>query len=231
MTDEVFTDAWEEGEDDDIVVEAKMWCHRLVPGGRQDAVLMIGDVDTGIDEVGVVERLEGIELLGTLLGGAVAAQQMAAEVDAHLGHEGSAFSILGSGDLDGGDEVLLAVGAQLADGQLGTREDDGFREVLKHIGEGRSGIGHRVGAVEHHETVVVVVAVGDTMADVGPSGWRHVAGVDGRRELIGLDLGVELLEFGHMDEQMLEVERLESPRLRVAVHADRAACIDEKNLA
>ena len=160
---------------------------------------------------------------------------MAAEVDAHLGHEGTAFSILGSGDLDGGDEVLLTVGAQLTDGQLGAREDDGFREVLKHIREGRGGIGHRVGAMEYHESVVVVVAVGDTMADVGPSGWRHVAGVDGwrvgdamadvgpsgwrhvagvdgRRELIGLDLGVELLEFGHMDEQMLEVEGLESPR-------------------
>ena len=231
MTDEVFADAREEGEDDDIVVETEMGCHRLVPGGRQDTVLVIGDVDTGIDEVGVVERLEGIELLGTLFGGAVAAQQMAAEVDAHLGHEGSAFSILGSGDLDGGDEVLLAVGAQLADGQLGAREDDGLREVLKHIGEGRGGIGHRVGAMEYHESVVVVIAVGDAMADVGPSGWRHVAGVDGWRELIGLDLGVELLEFGHMDEQVLEVEGLEGARLRIAVHADCAACIDEKNFA
>ena len=85
--------------------------------------------------------------------------------------------------------------------------------------------------MEHHEAVVVVVAVGDAMADVGPSGGRHVAGVDGWRELIGLDFGVELLEFGHMDEQMLEVEGFEGTRLRVAVHADRAACIDEKYLA
>ena len=203
VTDEVFADAWEEGEDDDIVVEAEMGRHRLGPVGRQDAVLVIGDIDTGIDEVGVVERLEGIELLGTLFGGAVTAQQMAAEVDADLGHEGMTLGILGGGDLDGGDEVLLAIGAQLTDGQLGAREDDGLREVLKHIGEGRGGIGHRVGAMEHHEAVVVVVAVGDTVRDVSPSGGRHVAGVDGWRELIGLDLGVELLEFGHMDEQML----------------------------
>ena len=231
MTDEVFADAREEGEDDDIVVETEMGRHWLGPVGRQDAVLVIGDVDTGIDEVGVVERLEGIELLGALLRGAVAAQQMTSEVDADLGHEGMTLGILGSGDLDSGDEVFLAVGAQLTDGQLGAREDDGLREVLKHIGEGRGGIGHRVGAMEHHESVVVVVAVGDAVADVGPSGGRHVAGVDGWRELIGLDLGVELLEFGHMDEQMLEVEGLEGTRLRVAVHADRAACIDEKYLA
>ena len=156
---------------------------------------------------------------------------MASEIDADFGHEGTALGILGSSNLDGGDEILLAVGAQLTDGQLGARKDDGLREVLKHIGEGRGGIGHRVGAMQHHETVVVVVAVGDTVADVSPSGGRHVAGVDGWRELIGLNLSVELFEFGHMDEQMLEVERFKGTRLRVAVHADRAACIDEKYLA
>ena len=231
VADEVFSDAREEGEDDDVVVEPEVGRHRLGPVGLQDALAVVGDVHAGIDEVGVVERLEGVELLGALLRGAVAAQQVASEADAHLGHEGSALGILRRGDLDGGDEVLLAVGAELSDGQLRAGEDDGLREVLEHVGEGRGSVGHRVGAVEHDEAVVVVVVVGDAVGDVGPAGGRHVARVDGRRELEGVDRGVELLELGHMVQQVLEVEGLKGARQRVAVHADGAAGVDEKDFA
>ena len=86
VPDEVFADAGEEGEDDDVVVEPEVGRHRLGPVGLEYALAVVGDVDAGIDEVGVVERLEGVELLGALLRGAVAAQQVASEVDAHLGH-------------------------------------------------------------------------------------------------------------------------------------------------
>ena len=227
MTDEVFADAWEEREDDHIVVEPEMGRYRLGIVGLEDALTMVGDVHAGIDEVGIVERLEGVELLGALLRGAVAPQQMTAEEDAHLRHHRMAFLVLGRCYLHRRDQVLLAVGAQLADRQLATGEDDGLRQVLQHVGEGRGGVGHRVGAVQHYEAVVLLVAVGDAVRDVGPSGWRHVAGVDGRLELIGVDLRVKLFQFGHVVEQMLEVEGLQGARLRVAVHADRTACIDE----
>ena len=48
MADEIFADTWEEREDNHIVVEAEMWCHRLGPLWRQDAVLMIGDVNASL---------------------------------------------------------------------------------------------------------------------------------------------------------------------------------------
>ena len=110
-------------------------------------------------------------------------------------------------------------------------EDDGLRQVLEHVGEGRGGVGHRVGAVQHDEAVVVCVAVGDAVGDVGPPRGRHVAGVDGRRELEGVDLRVELLELGHTAEQVLEVEGLQGAGLRITVHADCAARVDQKDSA
>ena len=110
-------------------------------------------------------------------------------------------------------------------------EDDGLRQVLEHVGEGRGGVGHRVGAVQHDEAVVVGVAVGDAVGDVGPPRGRHVAGVDGRRELEGVDLRVELLELGHTAEQVLEVEGLQGAGLRITVHADCAARVDQKDSA
>lgn len=52
MTDEVFTDAREEREDDDIVVEAEVGHHGLVPVGLEDEVAMVGDVHASFDEMG-----------------------------------------------------------------------------------------------------------------------------------------------------------------------------------
>ena len=109
-TDEVFADAREEGEDDHVVVEAEVGRHRLLPVRLQDALAVIGDVHACIDEVREIERLESVELLGTLFRGAVAAQQMASEVDTHFWHQGMALFVLRRSNLDGGDEVLLAVG-------------------------------------------------------------------------------------------------------------------------
>jgi hypothetical protein len=69
------------------------------------------------------------------------------------------------------------------------------------------------------------------VGDVRPSGGRHGAGVDRRRKLEGGDLGVELLTLWYMCGERLEVGGLEGARPGVAVHADGAACIDEKNPA
>ena len=43
---------------------------------------------------------------------------MSAEVDANLGDACVTIAVLQCGQLDAGDEILLAVGAQLSDGQL-----------------------------------------------------------------------------------------------------------------
>ena len=129
--------------------------------------------------MGIVERLEGVELLSALLGGAIAPEQMAAEIDAYLWHLCVALHIFGGGHLYRGDEVLLAVGAQLSDGQLRASENDGLGEVLQHVGEGRGGVGHRVSAMKNHKAIVVVVVVGYYMAQVSPQLGRHVAGIDG----------------------------------------------------
>jgi hypothetical protein len=71
----------------------------------------------------------------------------------------------------------------------------------------------------------------NTVTKVCPSGRTHVARINRRCELIGKNLCVELLEFWHMDEQMFKIKRLEGSRLRITVHTDRAASIDEKYLA
>ena len=72
VADKVFAYAREDGEDDDVVIEPVVGPHGLLPVRGENPLAMIGDVDAGIDEVRIVERLEGVELLGTLLRGAVA---------------------------------------------------------------------------------------------------------------------------------------------------------------
>jgi hypothetical protein len=57
---------------------------------------------------------------------------------------------------------------------------------------------------------------------------RHVTGVDGGLELIGIYLCVKLFQLGHVEQKVLEVERLEGSRGWIAVHADGATGIDEE---
>lgn len=69
--------------------------------------------------------------------------------------------MLGGGYFNGGDEVLFPVGAQGADGKLGTGEDDRLGKVLEHETEGGGCIGHRIGTVQDDEAVEIVVVVVD----------------------------------------------------------------------
>ena len=226
ITHEVLAESREERQDEHVGVELVVHLQLSAVVGAMDELLMVADLHTGIGQMGVVERLEGIELVGALLRGAVAAHQVAVEVDAHLGHHRRAVLMVGSCHLDAGDEVLLAVGAQHADGQLAAGEDDGLRQVLEHKGEHAGRERHGVGAVEHHEAVIVGIAVGNGVGQLRPQPWRHVAGVDGRVELVGGNLRLELLQLGHATQQVLEVKGLQCSGLRVAVHADGPAGID-----
>ena len=227
MANQVLADAWEQREDDDVVVQSEVGGHGLRVVRLQHAVAVVGYVDARLGQVRIVERLEGVELLGALFRRAVAAQQPGVEVDAHLGHHGSPLLVLCRSYLDGRNQVLLAVRPQLADGQLRAGEDDGLRQVLQHVAQRRCRVGHRVRAVQHHEAVVAVVVVGYHVAQVSPPCRRHVARVDGRLKLVGIYLYVKLFQLRHVVQQVLEVERFQCPRGRVAVHADGAAGVDE----
>ena len=82
--------------------------------------------------------------------------------------------------------------------------------------------------MEDDKAVVAVVVVGYAMAKIGPSRRRHIAGVDGRLKLVGVNLNVELSQLGHVLYQVLEVERFECSGQRIAVHADSATGINEE---
>ena len=81
--------------------------------------------------------------------------------------------------------------------------------------------------MEYYETVVLLVMVGNDVAQVCPQCRRHVAGVDGRLKLVGVNLQIELPQLGHILQEVLEVKRLQSARLRIAVHSDSPARVDE----
>ena len=132
--------------------------------------------------------------------------------------------------LDGGHQVLLAVGAQFADGQLATRQDDWLGKVFEHKGECGGGICHRVGAVQDDEAVVVVVVVGDEAYYLRPSHRVHVAGVDGWVELSDVDVSLYELELRHRLHQVVEVEWFECACLRVLSHADGTSGVYDENL-
>ena len=138
------------------------------------------------------------------------------------------FLVAGGSNLYRGDEVILAVGTLLSDGQWRAGENDGLRQILQHIGQGRGGVGHCIRTVQHHEAIVLPVVVGDAVAEICPQGGCHVAGIDGRIELEGLNTSIKLPEFRYIIQQVLEVEGFQGTRLRVTVHADGPAGIDQK---
>ena len=72
VSDEVFTNARKQREDDDVVVQTEMWRHGFVPIGLQYPVLVVDNVDASLHKMRVVKRFEGVEFLGTLFCGAIA---------------------------------------------------------------------------------------------------------------------------------------------------------------
>ena len=115
---QVLTNAGEQREDNNIVIQPEMRLHGFAEVGLKDAFVVICDVDACVHQVWVVERFKSIKLVGTLLGGSVAAQQMTIEVDTHLRHSCMSEIILCCRYFHRCDEIFLAVGTQLSDGQL-----------------------------------------------------------------------------------------------------------------
>ena len=62
-------------------------------------------------------------------------------------------------------------------------------EVLQHEGEGGGGVGEGVGAVQHHEALVVAVHLADVPRHPGPVVHLHVGRV---QQILPLQLEIEL---------------------------------------
>ena len=170
----------------------------------------IFDVDTYPCQWRIIERAESIEILRIDFGGTVAPHQLVLEEDAHFGDDRGTVRMLGGGYFNGGDEVLFPVGAQGADGKLGTGEDDRLLKVLEHETEGGGCIGHGVGTVQDDEAVVTIVVVMNNAYQLPPHIRFHVRRIHRRIKLIGVNWKIELLQFGDILLQLLEVKVLQS---------------------
>ena len=72
------------------------------------------------------------------------------------------------GTLQSRDEVFLAVGAHLADGELRAGDYHGLAEIFEHEAERRGRKGHGVCAVEYHESVELLVVLPDMPRNLLP---------------------------------------------------------------
>lgn len=73
-----------------------------------------------------------------------------------------------AGDRQGTQEIVDAIVADLGERDLRAGDDDGLGEILEHERQGRSRVAHGVGAMQHHERIVVVVAGVDVGRDALP---------------------------------------------------------------
>ena len=115
-----------------VGVHLPMRDERFVKVGLEDMVAAKGEVDAGLTQMRIVERLKGIEFVGVNLRTAVASEQVTTEVDTHLGHCCPAIGLIVRSQFYTGHEILLAIRSELSNGQLASREDDGLGEVLEH---------------------------------------------------------------------------------------------------
>ena len=226
---DAFLYAGEEGKHHHVGVKQVVGFHRTGGVGATDEVLVVADVDACFGQRGIIEGAEGVEILGIYLGGPVAPHQFVFEEDADFGYHGRTVGTAGGGNFDGGDEVLLAVRAQGADGQLRAGQDDRLAQVFQHEAQGRGGIGHGVCAVQDDKAVEALVVIVYDFDYLGPHQRLHVRRIDGRVELVGADVVVEPFQFGHMAKQVVEVEVLQRTGLRILYHADGSACVNKKD--
>ena len=125
VVERLFGDAGVEFQEHDIAVH--IGAHLQGPGRHLPEVgRVVLDVKADFGQFWIVETLEGVEVVGAHLGGTVASPQVVLEEDGDLLHARAALLVDGSSHLQGGNEVLLAVGAHLADGQLRAGDDDGL---------------------------------------------------------------------------------------------------------
>lgn len=121
------------------------------------------------------------KVAGGHFGRAVAAEQLAGEVQADLGHHEVA------GDDEGAQQVVRGVVLQLQHRRLAARQDDRLAQVLQHEAQRRAGVRQAVRPMQHHEGVEQRVVPGDGARDLRPSAGVDGAGVE---QLVELEHGV-----------------------------------------
>ena len=97
-----------------------MWTYReRAPyGSLGNDGIVVTYLNTSVRQMGIVVRLEGAELVGADLARTVATHQIVLEEEGDFGHPRATCFVASCGYLDGGDEVLLAIGAELTHGEL-----------------------------------------------------------------------------------------------------------------
>ena len=194
------------------------------PIGRQQRRSVVADGDARLRQRGIVRRLKGNQVVGGILDGAVAPQQLPAEVQAYLMH------LPAGRDQQGCDDVVAGVVADLTQRNLRAGQDHGLAVAPEHEGEGRGGVGHGIGAVEHHKAVVVVVVIGDELADGVPFHDGDVGGIQKRLHVhdipVGHGLGVKL---GNAVKEIMKRILLRGIAGWRIDHADGPAGIDDKD--
>src|SRR6056297_2807153 len=95
-------------------------------------------------------------MLGAGFGGTVAPIESVLKIKGQFRNHGLTV-LFSSGNLDGCDQVLLAIGTQGTYRQLTTGKDHRFLQVLQHEAQCRSGISHGVGAMQHDKPVVTLI--------------------------------------------------------------------------
>ena len=192
---------------------------------RHDEVFLICHRDSYLGQRWVVVRLEGVEVLCAYLRAAVAAIQAVLEEHTHLWYH----QLLARHNLQRADDVLTSVAAQHAERQLASRKHHRLAQVLEHETQSRCGVCHRVGAVKHQKSVVVLILPFYYLSYIHPHLGRHVRRVDDVLKLTRVNLVVAHFQLRHS-----LIYALESKRVKRAVlplhHADGAASVDYKYL-
>ena len=87
---------------------------------------IVGDMYASARQRGVIVGVECREMLRIAFRSAVAAVQLAVHIDGHFGYNGFAFTVVCSGYLNGGQQVLFGIRTQYTYGQLTTGKDHGL---------------------------------------------------------------------------------------------------------
>ncbi len=211
--------------------------------------MIVVDRDSDLGQRRVVLGGEGVQLFGAPFCRAVRPEQSVLKIyrdlgdlrdtdrQCSIGRTGSRRpgnlqarqrTACGRRDLDGGDEVLAAVGAKNAYRDLAAREHYRLGEVLEHETESRRGVGHRVGAVEHHETVESGVVVAKSFGQTDPVGGSDVRRVYRTETLVVFDLDTQLFQSRDLALYIAEIERPQRARSRIGNHADGSAGVDQQ---
>lgn len=180
------------------------------------------DGDAGIEQRRVVGRIEGVEAVGVHLLAAVAAIELVVEEQRHL-----VDRVVGR-DVEGVEQVLLPVGAQLGERDLGAGDDDRLVQILQHEGERRGGERHGVGAVQNDETIVLVVVVTNILGDALPVRRRHVGRVDEGCIFVNMVIRhLGTMELGHPRQTVFHEARHRHITVVGTLHPYGAACVGD----